>query len=334
MRVIVVLLLALLVWCLFALGPWVWLPLGALLLGAVIAPIVIRRSGRPEYWESFFAMFSLSAVAVAAAMTGGPLSPIAYLLPMSLVINATRVVPRASLLTAAVVGGVFLLTCLLGSPASVQNHPLDTAAWMVAFAAVTIACAKLSSAELAFRTASVLDPLTGLLNRLALDGRYEELREQARLVGAPICLVLFDLDAFKAINDRYGHDVGDAVLREVAYEVRKTLRKFELIYRMGGEEFLVVLPGMTESQGVKTAWQLGETMRRLRVDGQIGVTASFGVSAGSGDDTEFGPLYRDADQALYRAKRDGRDRVVAASRQLAVTDGPRTGAYIAGPMTA
>ena len=93
---------------------------------------------------------------------------------------------------------------------------------------MTLAAIALSASEISYRRAAVLDPLTGLLNRQGLEERFEELRQQALLSDAPICLVLFDLDHFKTVNDRYGHDIGDAVLRQVAYEVRKSLRRFEL----------------------------------------------------------------------------------------------------------
>jgi diguanylate cyclase (GGDEF)-like protein len=110
------------------------------------------------------------------------------------------------------------------------------------------------------------------------------------------------------------HDVGDAVLREVAYEVRKRLRKFELVYRVGGEEFLVVLPGMGEGQGELTAEHLRAAIECARSTAGIRVTASFGVSGGSGEAIEFEALYRSADQALYDAKRGGRDRVSVSNR--------------------
>jgi diguanylate cyclase (GGDEF)-like protein len=150
--------------------------------------------------------------------------------------------------------------------------------------------------------------LTGLLNRQGLEGRFEEVRQQAQLLRTPISLVSFDLDHFKGINDQHGHDVGDAMLREVAYQVRKSLRAFELVYRMGGEEFLIVLPGMNETQAIDTAEQLRETISHVRVAGDIGVTASLGISSGTGERIAFEPLYRHADEALYTAKRDGRDR--------------------------
>src|SRR5438876_5841361 len=100
-----------------------------------------------------------------------------------------------------------------------------------------------SGAEVEHRNVALLDPLTALLNRAALERRFHELEEQAHLTGETVSLLICDIDRFKQVNDTYGHDRGDAVLRDFAYEMRKHLRSFELIYRLGGEEFLLVLPG-------------------------------------------------------------------------------------------
>lgn len=197
-----------LVWCVVELGPWALVPLVALVAAIAFGPLAVRRGARPEYWDFAAALTTFAATAVAAAMTGGPLSPICYLLPIGLAITAMRGVPRATAISALVSAGAFLVACLLRSPSTLVDHPLATAALLVAMACVTMASTALASSEIAYRSASVLDPLTALLNRETLEPRFEELRQQARLVGAPICLVLFDLDRFKAINDEHGHDVG------------------------------------------------------------------------------------------------------------------------------
>ena len=308
MRVMVALTVGVLVWCVVSLGAWAVAPLVAMLVALALGPIAVRRGARPELWDLAVVLLILGAMALAAGMTGGPLSPIAYLLPTSVAVIAMRAVPRATAITTIVAAAVFLLACLLRSPASVSDHLLGTAALLVTLACVTIASTALAGAEIGYRRASVLDPLTGLLNRQGLEDRFDELRQQAQLLRTPISLVTFDLDHFKAINDQHGHDIGDAILREVAYQVRKDLRAFELVYRMGGEEFLVVLPGMSETQAIDTAEQLRETISHIRVAGEIGVTASLGISSGTGERIDFEPLYRQADEALYTVKQDGRDR--------------------------
>ena len=148
----------------------------------------------------------------------------------------------------------------------------------------------LQSAELNYRTESVLDPLTGVLNRKSLALRFTELHEQARLTDGSICLVVADLDNFKQINDLHGHARGDATLRDAAYEMRKTLRNFELFYRLGGEEFLVILPGVHLSAGARAAERLREAVEASSPGG-LELTVSLGVAAASGHAAEYQALF-------------------------------------------
>jgi diguanylate cyclase (GGDEF)-like protein len=286
-----------------------------ILAGVVgLGPIAVSRSTRPELVNFAFGLIIFSAMAAAAGVTGGPTSPIAYLLPVGIVIDASRGAPRATAVGALLTAAVFLGISLMAEGIAVIDDPLPMVAILAGLASVTLAATALAGSEIRYRRAAVLDPLTGLLNRQGLEDRFAELREQALLSEDPICLLLFDLDHFKQINDEHGHDVGDAVLRQVAYEVRKCLRKFELVYRIGGEEFLVILPGVGEGEGELTAEHLRATVEGARVRAGIGVTASFGVSGASGEGLHFEGLYRSADQALYQAKRDGRDRVRVAKQ--------------------
>jgi diguanylate cyclase (GGDEF)-like protein len=169
----------------------------------------------------------------------------------------------------------------------------------------------LQAAELHHRSEAILDPLTGLLNRHALAPRFIEISLQARLTRQPVCLLLCDVDNFKTINDRYGHDCGDAVLRDVAYALRKHLRSFELVYRLGGEEFLVVLPGIDAARGAEVAERLRSAVELTRPMGYP-VTISLGLSAGWGEQVDYDALFKAADLALYEAKAQGRNRVIAA----------------------
>ena len=157
----------------------------------------------------------------------------------------------------------------------------------------------------------MLDPLTGLLNRATLAQRFEEVRQQAALVQVPVAFVLFDLDRFKDVNDTHGHEAGDAVLRDVAYEMRKALRSFELAYRVGGEELLLILPGTDEAEAAALAERVRRRIAASRPGG-ISVTISAGVSAGIGEDVSYERLFEQADARLYEAKDGGRDRVVPA----------------------
>jgi diguanylate cyclase (GGDEF)-like protein len=198
---------------------------------------------------------------------------------------------------------------------------------------VTAVTTALMDAELQFRGESVLDSLTGLLNRSGLAARFAEVAEQARLVARPVCLIICDLDHFKLVNDEHGHARGDAVLREVAYEMRKSLHSFELFYRLGGEEFLVLLPGIDLVRGVEIARNLREAVQGSRAGG-LPVTASFGVSVATGDEIEFLPLYRAADAAMYQAKAEGRNRVVAFRRSLSLPQPSPRAEFSAAGMSA
>ena len=163
--------------------------------------------------------------------------------------------------------------------------------------------------EIKHRTEAVIDPLTGMLNRKALGQRVLELAQQSLITAQPIGLIVADIDHFKRVNDTHGHAAGDAVLRHVAHELRKTLRAFDLLYRTGGEEFLVLLPGA----GVEAAVELAEAMRAGVEAAPLGshrVTMSFGAAASSpGEVFDFEAVFAAADASLYEAKHGGRNRV-------------------------
>ncbi len=165
-------------------------------------------------------------------------------------------------------------------------------------------------AEREHRSESILDPLTGLLNRRTLPARLQEMTQRAARTQQPICVIACDIDEFKFINDLYGHERGDAVLRGTAEAITGELRSFELVYRLGGDEIVLVLPGTSLREGVEVAGRL-----RAATEGQrpadIDVTLSIGVAAASGADLNCDDLLARADQALYEAKRSGRNQVCA-----------------------
>jgi diguanylate cyclase (GGDEF)-like protein len=295
---------------------WAFLPICTLAATFVIGPVLIRVGTRPEYIEVFFGLCITIAMAIAAALTGGTSSPIIFLLPIGVVMNALRAGPESVVFCAAVTIVVFVGVALLHNAHPILSDPLPLIAVAAMQAGVTVASIVLAKAELTHRTASTVDPLTGLLNRQGLPGRFEELRQRALLSAAPITLVLFDLDHFKLVNDLHGHDVGDQVLRDVADVIRRTLRRFELVYRIGGEEFLILLPGMSEFEGKQVAEQLRQAIGQLGLLTEIGITASFGVGATTGGDIDFEQLYRRTDEALYLAKREGRDRVSVSRAEV------------------
>lgn len=159
------------------------------------------------------------------------------------------------------------------------------------------------------------DPLTGLHNRRWLAERIPVEQARAAREKAPLSAILFDLDHFKQINDRHGHDTGDHVLMAVSEAVRDSLRRYDIAARIGGEEFCLILPrtGQEEANGI--AERLRQVFERLVVEPlpRGRVTASFGVYEAMPCDSMQQILLR-ADQALYAAKEAGRNRVVAMER--------------------
>lgn len=160
----------------------------------------------------------------------------------------------------------------------------------------------------------MLDPLTGLMNRRELPNRFAALRQRARDVSGPIALLAVDIDHFKEVNDRYGHDRGDAVLRELAGVMRASLRTFDEVYRIGGEEFLLVAGGASEEEACVLAERLRNAVENARPAG-VRITISVGVVSRPSDtgDANCDELMRVADTALYAAKHSGRNRVHAAA---------------------
>ena len=163
---------------------------------------------------------------------------------------------------------------------------------------------------------AILDPLTALHNRRYMTSHLKTLFEESSRRGKPLSVLVLDIDYFKAVNDSHGHDAGDSVLREFASRVRRNIRGIDLACRLGGEEFVVVMPD-TE---VAFAYTIAERLRKQiettpvvisRAPNKLNVTVSMGIagSLGLGDTSEA--LLRRADQALYSAKNTGRNRVVA-----------------------
>lgn len=165
------------------------------------------------------------------------------------------------------------------------------------------------------RRLSVTDQLTGAFNREFLQQNLAREIESAEARGVPLAVAMLDVDHFKQVNDRFGHDVGDKVLAEVAVRLRGAIRDDDLLIRYGGEEFLVLLP----KTDAEKACEVGERMRRRLEDEAIPVgdeempiRISVGVAEHRRGDEDGAELVRRADEALYEAKRRGRNRVEAA----------------------
>jgi len=178
----------------------------------------------------------------------------------------------------------------------------------------------------ALRTQSIKDPLTGLYNRRYLTETLDrEIRRAVRAEQA-LGILMIDLDHFKKFNDTYGHDAGDTVLRETAAFLTKSIRIEDMVCRFGGEEFVIILPTADMNAAHSRAERIRSKIRELTVRHQgqsLGmITISVGVSALPMHGTDPKKLLEAADAALYRAKREGRDRVVDAAPPVLVEDQP------------
>ena len=291
-----------------------WLPFAFFVVQVAYLAGLDGRMARARFPEIQAAagMFTTGvAITASIAVTGGPHSPVLPLMALPVAMIAARFRPQV-VFTGVVGAAIAIVAVGLALDASYfVHHPADSLiAIIVTTGAAAIATA-IQGAEVQHRRESVIDPLTGTLNRKALDSRFHEIEQQAHVSGGSVCMVEFDLDFFKRVNDFLGHERGDAVLRDMAYEVRKTLRTFELLYRLGGEEFLIVLPGAHLGDAIEIADRIRRRVLECRPAG-VEITVSLGVSQASGSSVEFATLYSAADEALYEAKHNGRNQVATA----------------------
>lgn len=173
----------------------------------------------------------------------------------------------------------------------------------------------LRTAMAAVRSEATTDVLTGALNRPAIVAALFTEVERALRHRRPLSVAFGDIDNFKTINDTYGHDAGDVILRGVVSAIRESIRVNDLVGRYGGEEFMVILPETTIDDAASLADKLRLIVggRRFRLDSgiELSVTISFGVSGAVGDRLGVDSLIRQADAAMYSAKALGRDQVYA-----------------------
>jgi diguanylate cyclase (GGDEF)-like protein len=293
----------------------------ALLFAAMLAAVAIGGSGlhrrkRPELWVFASAVLNLQLVlATFAVISGGPRTSVACLLAIPVLVMASRFNNRGLVVGAPISVALIGAVTLGVDPGYVLDNPESIGVPLMLVACIVAYISPLVTSDVRHRAASTLDELTGLLNRRALEPRFTEIAEQAALTRSPVSLVSIDIDHFKRVNDEQGHAVGDAVLRDVAAVLRRELRTFELLYRIGGEEFLLLLPGADQQMATQIAATLRAAVEGL--DTNVAVTCSFGVATAYGDAISFAPLMKAVDGALYDAKRLGRNRVEPSAPVLA-----------------
>jgi diguanylate cyclase (GGDEF)-like protein len=193
-----------------------------------------------------------------------------------------------------------------------DRDDLATLRTLTAPAALALARERARREAEGFARAAVTDPVSGLFNRRLFNERLEEELDRARRHNTNVALLMIDIDNFKGINDRFGHPAGDLVIRGVGDILKRSVRRFDLCTRFGGEEFAIVMPGSGAESSASVAERIRQRIEAfrppdseladLRVTASIGMTVSQGASARE--------LIARADQALYEAKKSGKNRLV------------------------
>ncbi|MFB9267833.1 GGDEF domain-containing protein [Bradyrhizobium erythrophlei] len=220
-------------------------------------------------------------------------------------------------------GCVLMLPILLGAALRPHDEHFATSFWVTMFSVELVLYAigtvfvifmMVSDRAVAVhKTAASVDPLSGMLNRRGFSEACTRVIEREATAGRPVTVMIFDIDHFKSINDRFGHPAGDEILKLFATVVVNNLRISDLSGRIGGEEFAALLPCSLE-EGVLVAERVREAFEASGItceEGPVDTTVSIGVAGGPAG-TELEVLLASADTALYQAKRSGRNRVEAA----------------------
>jgi diguanylate cyclase (GGDEF)-like protein len=193
---------------------------------------------------------------------------------------------------------------------------IEVVLYVVGAAFIVLVLAK-DRAVRAYKAASLTDPLSGLFNRRGFFEAAAAMMEDSKAAKRPVSILAFDLDHFKSINDTHGHSTGDAMLQLFANVARKTMRAGDVLGRLGGEEFVAILPGkLAEAAIAAERVRSAFAAATHEADGQqIAATVSIGVACGSAN-ASIEMLIARADAALYRAKANGRDRVELADEAV------------------
>ena len=257
----------------------------------------------------------------AASATGGMQSP--YLVSMQTMLFLWGLImPGGSRLAALPIlvslALFFAVLAAKGAPIFASTRDVLAFVFTITGGVLSLAYAEVSERRRrAVWTASSIDSLSRLSNRRHLLERFEELCARATSRGAPISVLLFDIDRFKRINDSHGHAAGDVVIRAVAGMLLESSRATDLSGRLGGEEFVVVLDDADSEVAAAVAERIRasvEAARFLVEAGELAVTLSVGISTQpGGEQRSIDELLREADAALYESKREGRNRITLFS---------------------
>ena len=256
-------------------GWWILVPLVWVIVFYLLLTPWIARSPRPEYPVAVSVVHAQVMLGLCVALTGGPHSPALPMLLLGVVTLPARFTGRGVVAGVVMTVAVLLAATVGVDPSGYADNP-DLRQRLPGhpggLAAISYV---LMRSEREQRSDAILDPLTGLLNRKALMDRFVEIAEQAKVIGGSVSLIVCDLDRFKAVNDEYGHERGDSALKDAADTIRRNMRSFELVYRMGGEEFLILLPGAGLDDALEVAERARAAIARAHPGG-LPLTASLG----------------------------------------------------------
>jgi diguanylate cyclase (GGDEF)-like protein len=302
-----------------AAGPWLgWWPLAfvvCILSCFAAADRLMPKLTRPEYLMFGAWVGSAIAIAVAVVLSGRAGVSALSLMAIPVITLSTRFSMRGVVVGVLISILLTLLVAILVDAEPVRANPVLLIIPVALVLCASVLTTPLMRSDIKHRNDAVIDEVTGLLNRTALTARVAELEQQSALTGEPVGLIVCDIDHFKSVNDTLGHAGGDIILSDVAYQLRKHLRAFDLVYRIGGEEFLVLLPGSNLESSGGLADELHSAISESSFGTGTRITMSLGVSASTESETfEYPSVFAAADLALYEAKRSGRDRVCVAGR--------------------
>ncbi|MEA2123930.1 MAG: hypothetical protein QOI80_712 [Solirubrobacteraceae bacterium] len=289
-------------------GPYA--PLAPAVIALVIAPL-LALFGKGLGRRGLAPLGPIAAVLIAATLAQSHVAGDGAVLYMWPVVWVSHFYGRRATVAMIVWVGIVHALALAEMPAGLGN--VDR--WMdvvvcVALVAGTIRWLTERHERLMGRVHAEarVDVLTGLANRRGFDEAFPRLVERAQLEGRPIAVVSVDIDHFKAVNDTHGHDVGDRVLISVGQTLRERARVLDLVGRVGGEEFVVVLPGLDGQAAHRVAERIRLAISRSGAGRHPAITVSAGVAAlEPGATATAEKLLATADAALYDAKRAGRD---------------------------
>jgi diguanylate cyclase (GGDEF)-like protein len=291
------------------------LSLAPVLLGAVAMAGTIALAGARRDTRPIMGAVLVMQAGIACSIVLNDRAPVGDLfLLVTTIVPAAGGFPGRVVTAIAVWSGLLMtLTAFASDAGAVLASPPMLMLPLLTLCTMTLLATAVRRASVEHRRAAAIDSLTGALNRTSLIARSAELGEQTAITGEPVAVVVVDIDRFKLINDRYGHQAGDEVLVALA----ALLRTRGQAYRLGGDEFVLVLPGVDVAGAADVACDVVRTVRSAPLGG-VPVTVSVGVAASRpASSFRFAEVFAAADSALYRAKRAGRNAVQVAAPELA-----------------